>query len=78
MLFSSGIKVKVDKIFCVSCRAPFKNLESKIETVLFKRVIFLTCTKDIQHYKGRKDYFERKISLSLLNNTVFYNLTPYQ
>lgn len=52
MLFSSGIKVKVN------------NLESKIETVLFKRVIFLTCTKDIQHYKGRKDYFERKISLS--------------
>lgn len=42
--------------------------------------MFLTCTKDIQHYKGRKDYFERKISLSLslLNNTVFYNLTPYQ
>lgn len=68
MLFSSGIKVKVN------------NLESKIETVLFKRVIFLTCTKDIQHYKGRKDYFERKISLSLslLNNAVFYNLTPYQ
>lgn len=55
-------------------------MESKIETVLFKRVIFLTCTKDIQHYKGRKDYFERKISLSLslLNNAVFYNLTPYQ
>lgn len=40
--------------------------------------MFLTCTKDIQHSKGRKDYFERKISLSLLNNTVFYNLTPYQ
>lgn len=40
--------------------------------------MFLTCTKDIQHYKGREDFFERKISLSLLNNTVFYNLTPYQ
>lgn len=65
MLFSLGIKVKVNKIFYVLVgEPPLKILESKIETVLFKRVMFLTCTKDIQHYKGRKDYFERKISLS--------------
>lgn len=34
-------------ILCVSWRVFFKNLESKIEIVLFKRVIFLICIKDI-------------------------------